>query len=838
MDHLIGAFTLAPPRSRASADCGMHRDGLLNHKNPWVSPLSDFPGFAENLAASLKFERLCRDLADELPGKLPSKAAEFLGTLIVSLFHGQTAFSQIAALHLDSENPLRLGFQRAASSARVRRGVDALAGSSALRALEGHLRATWQNDCREGWICDSFSTRKPGGGAGRLIYRTFWDDARGICLAVDVRDAAENNAPLFFEGFLRSLTLASTPRLLRGGEEYAVEECLSMAEGLKIPYIFELSAAWPGLDFQKILTSTSEWEDCGNGGKSIEAILRMQGWKHSRRVVLLQSAEGRLTGLVTSLPVNKAEIARLYFSRPRPSSPFDPNSLQWPWEGFTTGDSESSLAAARLLAIYSNWWRLYGSSGPRGGSESCVDLLATTRRGALERFRRMESLPFVLASLALVVLASGVAVTTNPSLDLPPVKALQNFTNSVMGLMKPTETYVGEDAIDSLTVDEMAPLPDPNVDDVPPLDGERLSNYTPPTDQESSLWRIRPIFSAGITYDDNIFITNSNRKSDFIFNFNAGLALEFGDFRNLEDNYLLLEYLATAFFFNRYTSQNSFDQAASLLGQYRFENLAVQAESRYQTLSGAERQVGAFTDRSIFFNAIRMVYDYSEKTSLDSEVSQRSNYYPQNLSSYYYEGKVGFNYAIFPKTSIGLEGIFGLAQVQESPDMWYQTLNGRMDYSLTGKTMLKATGGIQFNEYVGGGEPPRLIPVFSLGAEHLLFTKTRLSFVAYRNLQASPSIAGQDYIATGCEIGISQEFASKFEIALSTGYENDTYVANTTSTDATRVDNFLFVRPSISYHFLKYMKASLSYEYRTNSSNKIEDTWFDNKVNLELSAKF
>jgi hypothetical protein len=161
-----------------------------------------------------------------------------------------------------------------------------------------------------------------------------------------------------------------------------------------------------------------------------------------------------------------------------------------------------------------------------------------------------------------------------------------------------------------------------------------------------------------------------------------------------------------------------------------------------------------------------------------------------------------------------------------------------MDYALTGKTVVKANGGIQFNEYVGGGEPLRLVPVFSVGAEHLLFTKTRLSLVAYRNLQASPSIAGQDYIATGAEVGLVQEFASKFEIALSTGYENDTYVANTTRTDATRVDNFFFVRPSISYHFLKYMKASLSYEYRSNSSDMVEDTWFDNKLNLELSARF
>lgn len=813
-----------------------------NGSASWSSPLSDFSEFAAHLAETRFFDRLCEELASDLPGQKSAKASEFFGTLLLSLFYGQTAFSQISALRLDSENPRRLGFQTTASGARVRRGLDFIAGASVQRCLEERLRSTWENILPEGWICDTFSTRKShpvrGARGGDLVYRTVWDDRRGLCLSVDVQDAGQHGAESFLTGFLKPLAPHAAPRLIRGGEEYATEDCLAAVEALKTSYLFELPGNWPGLDFQQILVSRTDWEKCAKGYEAAEAILRFPGWKKPRRIVFLKSPAGRFTGIVTSLPVEKVEVARLHFARPQPFSPFDPNSLQWPWEGFSTSDAGSSLAASRLLAIYSNWWSGYRADSRSSDLEFFPGLSADPRRGALERFRRMDALPPVLAALVLAVLATGVAVTTNPSLDLPPVKALQNFTNSVMGLMKPAETYVGEDVVDSLAMDDMAPLPDPNVDDVPPLDGERLPAVQTPLDQEGGLWRIRPIFSAGVTYDDNIFITNSNRKSDLIFNFNAGLALEFGDYRNLQDNYLLLEYLATGYFFNRYTSQNSFDQAASLLGQYRFESLAVQAESRYQTLSGAERQVGAFTDRTLLFNALRTDYAYSEKTSLDAEVNQRSNYYPQNLSSYYYEGKVGFDYSIFPKTLIGLEGIFGLAQVQESPDMWYQTLNGRMDYAVTGKTVAKASGGIQFNEYVGGGEPLRLIPVFSLGAEHLLFTKTRLSLVAYRNLQASPSIAGQDYIATGGEIGISQEFASKFEIALSTGYENDTYVANTTRTDASRVDNFFFVRPTVSYNFLKYMKASLSYEYRSNNSDKNEDTWFDNKLNLELSARF
>jgi uncharacterized protein (PEP-CTERM system associated) len=113
-----------------------------------------------------------------------------------------------------------------------------------------------------------------------------------------------------------------------------------------------------------------------------------------------------------------------------------------------------------------------------------------------------------------------------------------------------------------------------------------------------------------------------------------------------------------------------------------------------------------------------------------------------------------------------------------------------------------------------------------------------LSLVGYRNLQSSPSLAAQDYIATGGEIGVTQQITEKLIFELSAGYENDTYVANVADESATRVDNFYFARPAISYSFLKYVKATLSYEYRANDSTLQADTWFDNQFVFDLEGNF
>jgi hypothetical protein len=177
-------------------------------------------------------------------------------------------------------------------------------------------------------------------------------------------------------------------------------------------------------------------------------------------------------------------------------------------------------------------------------------------------------------------------------------------------------------------------------------------------------------------------------------------------------------------------------------------------------------------------------------------------------------------------------------QLQGSPDRWYQTANAKFAYDLAEKLLLKASVGIQLNQYASGGEPMRILPVFSVGGEYQLLRKTTIFLNAYRDLQGSPSLRGQDFIATGLDLGLKQKFAEKITFGLASGYENDAYVSNLADVEANRVDNFYFFRPGVSYSFLKYLEANFSYEYRTNLSTLKQDTWYDNRLNLELTMDF
>jgi len=445
------------------------------------------------------------------------------------------------------------------------------------------------------------------------------------------------------------------------------------------------------------------------------------------------------------------------------------------------------------------------------------------------------------ALILAVSLSAAPAQTMNPT-DGGPRPGLPSQVSTevsrVLTPARPAETDAGFAAINAVN-QPSGPLADPNLNDMPSLNEDGVAILTTGEEAAENWWRVIPMVNAGVVYDDNIFISNTDRQGDVIFNIGAGLALELGDYRTLQENYLLLEYIASGYFFSKYTAQNSFGQNASLLGQYRFNQLAVQLESNYQYINGAQRQVGGFTTRNILVSDLRFIYDYSEKTTFDLELGQDANVYdaPYN-SSYFYQVMAGMDYLILPKVRIGLEGIAGFIDAENNPDQTYQIINARAKYDLTGKIAIKATGGVQFTQYQSGGEPMDVSPVFSLGGEYLPFPNTAISLLGYRNLQVSPSFNNQNYWATGVELGVTQTIAQKFQVGVAGGYENDYYIANNSNTVATRRDNFFFIEPQISYNFLKYLTASVFYQHRFNDSTLQVDTWYNNQVGFEIGAAF
>jgi hypothetical protein len=380
------------------------------------------------------------------------------------------------------------------------------------------------------------------------------------------------------------------------------------------------------------------------------------------------------------------------------------------------------------------------------------------------------------------------------------------------------------------------------------------------------LWRIRPVVGVAYAQDSNIFLSNTNPVSSSIYSAAIGGSFELGDYRDRMGNYLILNYLGVGYVYGSAPAQNCYNQLASFLGQYTWNKLRAQFQSQYQNLNGASRQVGNFLKSTLYYNALRFIYAYSEKTSVDLEFSQRSNIYPGFYDSYFNQVTIGSDYRITEKVRLGMEGILGSNPAEQSPTRYYQILNGRIHYDLTGKLALNATVGIQTSQYASGGVPFRATPVLSIGADYKLFgdakdgalasgrdvqgnllgggrmrellSDSTISLNIYRNQQNSPNFQGQDYLATGVEVGFNKSLGRHWIANISLGYENDTYIANQQGVTADRVDNYFFIQPGITYRFLKYMELTLFYERSLNNSTQTYFSWVDNRIGMELKSAF
>jgi hypothetical protein len=358
-----------------------------------------------------------------------------------------------------------------------------------------------------------------------------------------------------------------------------------------------------------------------------------------------------------------------------------------------------------------------------------------------------------------------------------------------------------------------------------------------PEDVSQKKWRITPLFSAEVMYDDNIFLTNTDRVSDVIWTPSIGLIYELGDFRGKKENYLSFQWVGMPVIYTKNTEQNGFNQYIALSLQYRFSKLVAKLDSSYSHIRGSSRDVNTITTTQTFWNSLAFAYDYSEKTAFNLSFTQSTSSTENFQTTSQYHVRGGMDYQLFPKTRVGVQGVVGLIDSSDTPLQYLQQLLMQVYYNPTGKLTFAFSGGVQFLEFEGT-DVVKIDPVFSLGLNYQPFPATSINLVGFRNVVGSTDLAGQDYFATGFELNVSQQFFQKLVAAVSFGYENDEYFGTTVETPTDRVDNYVYVRPRLTYAFVDWFSVSIWYEYRETVSTQESSSFFNNRAGLEFLTRF
>src|SRR5881398_3225811 len=262
-------------------------------------------------------------------------------------------------------------------------------------------------------------------------------------------------------------------------------------------------------------------------------------------------------------------------------------------------------------------------------------------------------------------------------------------------------------------------------------------------------------------WDDNIFISHTDQKSDYYFAIEPQITIGVGDIEGRSRSYLRLDYLPGAILFVNHSDQDAFNQLIHLEGGYStgrlslslFEDIALLDSANLNSIIDttglwANLDASAPTRVNIFNTRLRAQYDLTGKLFLQGEFDSYTYFYPNHLSDYTVSGGLYLYYSWLPKVSVGIGGTFGYNWVDDpGPNQTFEQANARLNYQATAKLGLYASAGAEFRQF-DGNRSTYTTPVFEVGLTHHPFEGTTINLAAGRRIYNSGFLAAQDFADT------------------------------------------------------------------------------------------
>src|SRR5215469_5375309 len=299
-------------------------------------------------------------------------------------------------------------------------------------------------------------------------------------------------------------------------------------------------------------------------------------------------------------------------------------------------------------------------------------------------------------------------------------------------------------------------------------------------------------------WDDNIYLTNSNKVSGYYFAIEPWITIGVGDPEGRNKSYLRLDYMPSAILFVDHSDQDAFNQYLHLEGGYSTGRLTLSLSQDIAILQSANLNsfydttgLWANTDAStptrvnIFYTRARADYQLTGKMWLQAELDSPTYFYPNHISDYTISGGLYLYYNWLPKLSVGIGGTFGYTWVDNpTTNQTFEQINLRLNYEVTAKLSLYASGGVEFRQFDGNRDTYDS-PVFEVGVLYHPFDGTNISLAAGRRIYPSGYVDNQDFGATYVAARFQQRLFHRLYLGLGVGYEHSNYISTNRDVSAT-----------------------------------------------------
>jgi len=338
-------------------------------------------------------------------------------------------------------------------------------------------------------------------------------------------------------------------------------------------------------------------------------------------------------------------------------------------------------------------------------------------------------------------------------------------------------------------------------------------------------------------YDDNIFLSATNAKSDFVLKVAPSIAYRKGDKLEGEGGYLAIAYRPTAVAYADNSDNDRIDQESGWEVGWRGKAIAFAYTGAFRQLGDATADTGTLTDRTELANEARIAWSLREKVAVEVAGGHESiDYEAGNFAdSELTYGEIALRYAYSPKTRVGLIYKAGRFEVDGAGEQTVHRVTTRIEWNPTEKIAIDLEAGGEHRSFDNGSDTT---PVVEGRIGWRPKEGTEIYLTGYRREQASAYLPGQNYTQTGAALGISQRLGEKWVARLEGGLERASYTQVSGTGAAGREDKIHFIRPALEYRFTDDFSMGFYYRYSENRSNQSGLGYENHTAGIQMGYQF
>jgi hypothetical protein len=240
------------------------------------------------------------------------------------------------------------------------------------------------------------------------------------------------------------------------------------------------------------------------------------------------------------------------------------------------------------------------------------------------------------------------------------------------------------------------------------------------------------------------------------------------------------------------------------------------------SLSASPRvETGQQTEQKTFGTALSASYRFSSQMSLDLSLSQNIQDTQQFQSQNQWSTMEWLNYQFWPRLTAGLGVGGGYVDVSAGSDMAFEQFQGRISWRPGERANLTLHGGAEYRQFLTGGAPPLLSPVFGLAIQYLAGHKTSFTLSVDHNITAS-YLESQVPEATTLAFSTGRALSSKFTLSLSTSFTAVTYNSTAPGTPSAGSYDYVYAGANLSYAIVKHGSIAVAYAFSQNASSQTQ----------------